>query len=109
MKCNDLFASGKALCLGVFLCTGLVAGAQGNLQIRHLANEQNIVVLDSVKKFLHLPVQDDAPEGKVNVVINNKGQFAQSMNVRLARERIDSYVPLDLSAYVDQNVSIDTF
>ena len=107
MKCNDLFASGKALCLGVFLCTGLVAGAQGNLQIRHLANEQNIVVLDSVKKFLHLPVQDDAPEGKVNVVINNKGQFAQSMNVRLARERIDSYVPLDLSAYVDQNVSID--
>lgn len=107
MKCNDLFASGKALCLGVFLCTGLVAGAQGNLQIRHLANEQNIVVLDSVKKFLHLPVQDDAPEGKVNVVIDNKGQFAQSMNVRLARERIDSYVPLDLSAYVDQNVSID--
>lgn len=107
MKCNDLFASGKALCLGVFLCTGLVAGAQGNLQIRHLANEQNIVVLDSVKKFLHLPVQDDAPEGKVNVVIDNKGQFAQNMNVRLARERIDSYVPLDLSAYVDQNVSID--
>lgn len=107
MKCNDLFASGKALCLGVFLCTGLVTGAQGNLQIRHLANEQNIVVLDSVKKFLHLPVQDDAPEGKVNIVINNKGQFAQSMNVRLARERIDSYVPLDLSAYVDQNVSID--
>lgn len=55
MKCNDLFASGKALCLGVFLCTGLVAGAQGNLQIRHLANEQNIVVLDSVKKFYIFP------------------------------------------------------
>lgn len=107
MKCNDLFASGKALCLGVFLCTGLVAGAQGNLQIRHLANEQNIVVLDSVKKFLHLPVQDDAPEGKVNIVVNNEGQLAQSMNIRLARERVDSYVPLDLSAYVDQNVSID--
>ena len=107
MKCNDLFASGKALCLGVFLCTGLVAGAQGNLQIRHLANEQNIVVLDSVKKFLHLPVQDDAPEGKVNIVVNNEGQLAQSMNIRLARERVDSYVPLDLSAYVNQKVSID--
>ena len=107
MKCNDLFASGKALCLGVFLCTGLVAGAQGNLQIRHLANEQNIVVLDSVKKFLLLPVQDDAPEGKVNIVVNNEGQLAQSMNIRLARERVDSYVPLDLSAYVNQKVSID--
>lgn len=107
MKCNDLFASGKALCLGVFLCTGLVAGAQGNLQIRHLANEQNIVVLDSVKKFLLFPVQDDAPEGKVNIVVNNEGQLAQSMNIRLARERVDSYVPLDLSAYVNQKVSID--
>lgn len=107
MKCNDLFASGKALCLGVFLCTGLVAGAQGNLQIRHLANEQNIVVLDSVKKFLLLPVQDDAPEGKVNIVVNNEGQLTQSMNIRLARERVDSYVPLDLSAYVNQKVSID--
>ena len=107
MKYHNLSAVRKTLCLGILLCAGLMAGAQGNLQIRHLANEQNIVVLDSVKKFLHLPVQDDAPEGKVNIVINNKGQFAQSMNVRLAREKIDSYVPLDLSAYVDQNVSID--
>lgn len=107
MKHHNLSAVRKTLCLGILLCAGLMAGAQGNLQIRHLANEQNIVVLDSVKKFLHLPVQDDAPEGKVNIVINNKGQFAQSMNVRLAREKIDSYVPLDLSAYVDQNVSID--
>ena len=107
MKHYNLSAARKTLCMGILLCAGLMAGAQGNLQIRHLANEQNIVVLDSVKKFLHLPVQDDAPEGKVNIVINNKGQFAQSMNVRLAREKIDSYVPLDLSAYVDQNVSID--
>lgn len=107
MKHYNLSAARKTLCMGILLCTGLMAGAQGNLQIRHLANEQNIVVLDSVKKFLHLPVQDDAPEGKVNIVINNKGQFAQSINVRLAREKIDSYVPLDLSAYVDQNVSID--
>lgn len=84
-----------------------VQGMGSKLVVKHLANEQNIVVLGSAKKFLLLPVQDDAPEGKVNIVINNKGQFAQSMNVRLARERIDSYVPLDLSAYVNQNVSID--
>lgn len=107
MKCNDLFASGKALCLGFFLCIGLVAGAQGNLQIRHLANEQNIVIMDSAKKFLLLPIQDNAPEGKVNIVVDNEFQWAQSMNVRLAREKVDSYVPLDLSAYAGQHVSID--
>lgn len=107
MKHHNLSAVRKTLCLGILLCAGLMAGAQGNLHIRHLANEQNIVVLDSVKKFLHLPVQDDAPEGKVNIVVNNEGQLAQSMNIRLARERVDSYVPLDLSAYVNQKVSID--
>lgn len=84
-----------------------VQGMGSKLVVKHLANEQNIVVLGSAKKFLLLPVQDDAPEGKVNIVVNNEGQLAQSMNVRLARERIDSYVPLDLSAYVNQNVSID--
>lgn len=75
-----------------------VQGMESNLVVKHLANEQNIVVLDSVKKFLLLPVQDDAPEGKVNIVVNNEGQLAQSMNIRLARERVDSYVPLDLAA-----------
>lgn len=84
-----------------------VQGMESNLVVKHLANEQNIVVLDSVKKFLLLPVQDDAPEGKVDIVVNNEGQLAQSMNIRLARERVDSYVPLDLSAYVNQKVSID--
>lgn len=84
-----------------------VQGMESNLVVKHLANEQNIVVLDSVKKFLLLPVQDDAPEGKVNIVVNNEGQLTQSMNIRLARERVDSYVPLDLSAYVNQKVSID--
>lgn len=84
-----------------------VQGMESNLVVKHLANEQNIVVLDSVKKFLLLPVQDDAPEGKVNIVVNNEGQLAQGMNIRLARERVDSYVPLDLSAYVNQKVSID--
>lgn len=84
-----------------------VQGMESNLVVKHLANEQNIVVLDSVKKFLLLPVQDDAPEGKVNIVVNNEGQLARSMNIRLARERVDSYVPLDLSAYVNQKVSID--
>lgn len=106
MNVGFLFSK-KVWCVMAFGFSLSVQGMGSKLVVKHLANEQNIVVLGSAKKFLLLPVQDDAPEGKVNIVINNKGQFAQSMNVRLARERIDSYVPLDLSAYVNQNVSID--
>lgn len=89
------------------MALGLSLSAQGmesKLMVKHLANEQNIVVLDSVKKFLLLPIQDNAPEGKVNIVINNEVQWAQSMNVRLARERwIHTYqwicLPMQASMY----------
>lgn len=106
MNVGFLFSK-KVWCVMAFGFSLSVQGMGSKLVVKHLANEQNIVVLGSAKKFLLLPVQDDAPEGKVNIVVNNEGQLAQSMNVRLARERIDSYVPLDLSAYVNQNVSID--
>lgn len=106
MKHYNLSAARKTLCMGIFLCTGLMAGAQGNLQIRHLANEQNILTLKEEKKFLHLPVQDDAPEGKIYIVVNNL-HTGSGINVRLAREKVDYYVPLDLSAYKGKEFSID--
>ena len=72
-----------------------------------MANEQNIILLDSVKKFLLLPVQENAPEGKVNIIVNNEFQLEQNINIRLAREKVDYYVPLDLSAYQGKSVSVD--
>ena len=103
----SLFSSKKSL-LAIMLGVALTAqGVENKFVIRHLANEQNIIVLESAKKFLLLPVQENAPEGKINIVINNESQLDQSINVRLARERVDYYVPLDLSAYVGKTVSID--
>lgn len=104
---NLNFSSKKgllAIALGLSLA---VQGAENGLVIRHLANEQNIILLDSAKKYLLLPVQENAPEGKVNIVINNELQLEQNINVRLAREKVDYYVPLDLSAYQGKTISID--
>lgn len=104
---NLNFSSKKGLltiALGLSLA---VQGAENGLVIRHLANEQNIILLDSAKKFLLLPVQENAPEGKVNIIINNELQLEQNINVRLAREKVDYYVPLDLSAYQGKTISID--
>ena len=103
----NLFLSKNSL-LTVMLGFSLTAqGVENNLNVKHLANEHNIVVLDTVKKFLLLPVQENAPEGKVNIIVNNQFQLDQSINVRLARERVDYYVPLDLSAYAGKTISID--
>ena len=103
----NLFSSKKGL-LAIMLGLSLTAqGVENNVNVKHLANEQNIIVLDSVKRFLLLPVQENAPEGKVNIIVNNQFQLDQSINVRLARERVDYYVPLDLSAYAGKTISID--
>ena len=96
----------KAALFGVFL--GMASGVQADSlwNVRHLVSEQSIVSLDVKENYMLLPVQDDAPEGKICIVRNNV-QEGTLMNVRLARERVDSYVPFELSAYKGQHISID--
>lgn len=101
------FSSKKSL-LAIALGLSLtVQGAENRVVVKHLANEQNIILLDSLKKFLLLPVQENAPEGKVNIIVNNEFQLEQNIIIRLAREKVDYYVPLDLSAYQGKSVSVD--
>ncbi|WP_246368293.1 DUF4980 domain-containing protein [Phocaeicola faecicola] len=80
--------------------------ADSSWTVRHLVSEQHIVSLNVAENYLLLPIQDDAPEGKICIVVNNE-QKGTVMNVRLARERVDSYVPFELSAYKGQYVSVD--
>ena len=96
----------KVTLLGLFLGLTSVVQADSSWTIRHLVSEQNIVSLDVTEDYLLLPIQDDAPEGKICIVKDNE-QKGTLMNVRLARERVDSYVPFELSAYKGQHISID--
>ena len=96
----------KVTLLGLFLGLTSVVQADSSWTIRHLVSEQNIVSLDVTEDYLLLPIQDDAPEGKICIVKDNE-QKGTLMNIRLARERVDSYVPFELSAYKGQHISID--
>lgn len=96
----------KVTLLGLYLGMTSVVQADSSWTIRHLVCEQNIVSLDVTEDYLLLPIQDDAPEGKICVVKDNE-QKGTLMNVRLARERVDSYVPFALSAYKGQHISIE--
>lgn len=96
----------KVTLLGLFLGMTSVVQADSSWTIRHLVCEQNIVSLDVTEDYLLLPIQDDAPEGKICIVKDNE-QKGTLMNVRLARKRVDSYVPFALSAYKGQHISIE--
>ena len=96
-----------ALLLGMAL--GLPAQratAQPKLTATHLASEQNLVTITEARKYLLLPIQDNAPEAKVGIIDGNS-QVGVLANVRLARERVDYHVPFSLEAYEGKNVKID--
>ena len=102
---NYLLRTAKTVCIA--LCLGLATPVSANsgIQVRHLASEQNIVAITQAQKYLLLPVQDDAPEAQVRIVKDNM-PVGVAFNVRLARERVDYYVPLDLSEYQGDGVSV---
>ena len=61
------------------------------------ACEQSIVTPKAEGRYLWLPIEEKAPEGKVQVIVNGVQQMEQ--NVRMAREQVDYYVPIDLQPY----------
>lgn len=104
MRKNTYIA--KAALCGLFWGMAMGIQADSSWTVRHLVSEQHIVSLNVAENYLLLPIQDDAPEGKICIVVNNE-QKGTVMNVRFARERVDSYVPFELSAYKGQYVSVD--
>ena len=61
------------------------------------ACEQSIVIPRSQGRYLWLPIQESAPEGKVQLIVG--GMLQMEQNVRMAREKTDYYVALDLLPY----------
>ena len=96
---------GAAAMMGLASMT-LVAAENPTYSVRHLASEQNIISVKDASKFLLLPVQDNAPEARVITVTTDNMPVGVAANVRLARERVDYYVPYDISAYEGSNVTV---
>lgn len=107
LKKKSIVNTMKAACLCSLIGWGAMANAaESSVSVRHLANEQNIVFVKGAKKYLLLPVQDNAPESKVCIVVDNQQQGVVA-NVRLARDKVDYYIPFDLSAYEGKDISVD--
>ena len=104
MKANNkLYASLLGATLGLL---PICASAESALTVKHLANQQNIVAVTEAKRYLLLPVQENAPEAKVGIISGN-AQVGVLANIRLARERVDYYVPFSLEGFVGEDVKID--
>ena len=75
---------------------GMYAGGK-DIIVDNLGNEHNFVHINSTSGVLLLPIEDAAPEGDISFVQDNKNIQECTLKVRLAREKVDYYLPVDLS------------
>ena len=90
------------LCLGT---ATLTAQAHKGVSIEHLGTNNTLVRVTEQGKYLLLPVQDAGEEATIHVLAN--GKVERSIVVRLASQKVDHYVPLDLTPYQGKHVVLN--
>lgn len=77
--------------------------ADSPLLIKNLGEGHYMVRIDTDQKYLLLPVEDASPDVYIRMIVGN--EEVQNFNVRLALQKVDYYVPVDLSAYAGKTIS----
>ena len=89
--------------LFAFSMTSLTATAQIATP-QHLSDAHTMVRVNASQRFLLLPVEEKEENAHVDIVCNN--QVVKGFNLRLAVDKVDYLVPLDLSKF-DKNLLLD--
>lgn len=87
------------------LAGGQDASAGNGVEVEHLGTNNTLVRVTADGKYLILPVQESNDEATVNVLVD--GKLDKTINVRLAKSKVDYTVPLDIEKYKGRNVLLN--
>ncbi len=90
--------------LGAFF-TALPASASEGMEVNHLGVNNTLVRITGDAKYLLLPVQESNDDARVVVLVD--GKIDRTINVRLAKSKVDYCVPFDLEPYKGHDVILD--
>ena len=92
------------LICSIFMNISLLAlAADPSLLIKDLGEGHCLVRVNTTQKYLLLPVEDASPDVRISMIVDNKE--VKSFDVRLAINKVDYFVPVDLSDYSGKLVS----
>ncbi|MGM9692459.1 MAG: DUF4980 domain-containing protein [Alloprevotella sp.] len=94
-----------ALLMLATLTPAPVAFAEGGVEINHLGVNNTLVRVTGSAKYLLIPVQESAEEARVKVLVD--GELAKNLNIRLAMNRVDYFVPFCLTPYEGHHVLLN--
>ncbi|MCM1068077.1 MAG: DUF4980 domain-containing protein [Muribaculaceae bacterium] len=79
------------------LAAGLQMSAADGLTIEHLGTNNTLVRVTDDARYILLPIEESVDDATVNLLLDGKPET--TIYVRLARNKVDYYVPFDLSRY----------
>ena len=96
----------KNLLLLVFCGISLMAFAStGDVSVKYLGKAQTYVRPQKSGKYLLLPIEEKADEARITLIHNN--EEVHTMHIRLAVNKVDYFVPYELSGYAVNEVLLD--
>lgn len=100
------FKRAGSLALSLLISTGAFSIlADNGVKIKHLGTNNTLVRVTDPAKFIILPVQESNDEATVNVIVD--GKLEKSINVRLAKSKVDYTVPLNIEKYAGKDVVLN--
>lgn len=79
-----------------------------NMHIEQLANDNALMRIsqNETAKYLLLPIEEKSPEAEVKVIVNN--DLVRTLNIRLALNKVDYYVPFLLDEFRGKDLKLLT-
>lgn len=90
--------------LGALLSSQQASSSEG-VEVNHLGANNTLVRITGDGKYLMLPVQESNDDARIVVLVD--GKIDKTVNVRLAKSKVDYLVPFDLTKYKGHNVLLN--
>lgn len=81
------------------------ASASGGVEVSHLGVNNTLVRITGEGKYLMLPVQESNDDARIEVLVD--GNIDKTVNVRLAKSKVDYLLPFDLTSYKGHDVQLN--
>lgn len=79
--------------------------ASDGVEVNHLGVNNTLVRITGEGKYLLMPVQESNDDARIDVIVDGKSE--KTINVRLARNKVDYFVPFDLDSYRGHKVILN--
>ncbi|MDE6009599.1 MAG: DUF4980 domain-containing protein [Muribaculaceae bacterium] len=94
------------------IATGLLAlaasfqgSAADGVKVEHLGTNNTLVRVKPDARYILLPVEESIDDATVNLLLDGKPE--KTFYVRLARNKVDYYVPVDISGYKGKDILLN--